>query len=144
MLPTFLLPPVYHIFNCICVPPSWNLYLKPPNDSRFHDSLQYMELWSQLFLSSLSGEADNFVVENITSLLERLMVEVEIYSRKEQYDPRCITKLVRNFRSHPALLEVLGRLFYHGELVLYAVLEGQGRCLGGTYQGIPRDWRNVR
>ena len=41
-------------------------------------------------------------------------------SRKEQYDPRCITKLVRNFWSHPALLEVPGRLFYHGELLLYA------------------------
>ena len=49
-----------------------------------------------------------------------MMVVAEIYCRKEQYDPRCITKLVRNFWSHPALLEVLGRLFYHGELLLYA------------------------
>ena len=46
------------------------------------------------------------------------MVVAEI--RKEQYDPRCITKLVRNFWSHPALLEVER---YHGELVLYAVLD---------------------
>ena len=53
------------------------------------------------------------------SLLERLMEENRIYSRKEEggYDPRCITKLVRNFRSHPALLEVPARLYYHSELL---------------------------
>ena len=52
-----------------------------------------------------------------TSLLERLMEELPLYARKEgSYDPRCITKLVRNFRSHPSLLEVPARLFYHSEL----------------------------
>ena len=66
-----------------------------------------MELWSQLFLSSLSGEADNFVLENITSLLERLMVEVEICSRKEQYDPRCITKLVSNVSAKRLVIVIL-------------------------------------
>lgn len=50
-----------------------------------------------------------------TSLLERLMT-TELYSKKPTYDPRCITKLVRNFRSHPALLDVPGRLFYDSEL----------------------------
>ena len=52
-----------------------------------------------------------------TSLLERLMEKQVLYSRQEgSYDARCITKLVRNFRSHPSLLEVPARLFYHSEL----------------------------
>jgi superfamily I DNA and/or RNA helicase len=52
-----------------------------------------------------------------TSLLERLMA-LPLYSRGDAgYDVRCITKLVRNFRSHPALLRLPGRLFYADELV---------------------------
>jgi len=52
-----------------------------------------------------------------TSLLERLMEKIPLYARKDgAYDPRCITKLVRNFRSHPSLLEVPASLFYHSEL----------------------------
>lgn len=74
-----------------------------------------------------------------TSLLERLM-GLPLYSRGPQpaafagaageasssaalpgsgssaYDQRCITKLVRNYRSHGALLELPSRLFYDGEL----------------------------
>jgi superfamily I DNA and/or RNA helicase len=51
------------------------------------------------------------------SLLERLMA-LPLYSRgADGYDVRCITKLVRNFRSHPALLRLPGRLFYADELV---------------------------
>ena len=51
-----------------------------------------------------------------TSLLERLMAS-PLYSRGPQgYDTRCITKLVNNFRSHPALLQLPSRLFYGGEL----------------------------
>ena len=46
------------------------------------------------------------------------MEERQLYSRDEVrgYDSRCITKLVRNFRSHPALLQVPARLYYHNEL----------------------------
>merc|ERR1719150_1679174 len=51
------------------------------------------------------------------SLLERLM-ESELYSRDSSghYNTRCITKLVRNFRSHPNLLTVPKQLFYNNEL----------------------------
>jgi helicase MOV-10 len=55
-----------------------------------------------------------------TSLLERLMA-LPLYSRRATgYDGRCITKLVRNFRSHPALLKLPARLFYSEELVACA------------------------
>ncbi|XP_064633916.1 putative helicase MOV-10 [Lineus longissimus] len=54
------------------------------------------------------------------SLLERLMETSEPYGRRPQeachYDPRLITKLVDNYRSHPAILELPNRLFYDGEL----------------------------
>ena len=55
-----------------------------------------------------------------TSLLQRLM-ELPIYSRGNVgYDGRCITKLVMNFRSHPALLKLPARLFYSDELKAFA------------------------
>jgi hypothetical protein len=63
------------------------------------------------------------------SLLERLMA-LPVYARQAgaappagpaddavpPYDPRCMTKLVRNYRSHPFLLELPSRLFYDSEL----------------------------
>ena len=65
------------------------------------------------------------------SLLERLMTEVAIYKRRgdvdadytddiQHYDNRLITKLVKNYRSHPRILELPNRFFYHEELVASA------------------------
>lgn len=48
------------------------------------------------------------------SLLERLMGQ-PLYARP--YNQHCITKLVKNFRSHPKLLELPSRLYYDKELV---------------------------
>ncbi len=62
------------------------------------------------------------------SLLERLMA-LAPYARDPArfpavgdrgYDSRVLTKLVRNYRSHPALLELPNRLFYDGDLVACA------------------------
>ncbi|XP_042326866.1 RNA helicase Mov10l1 isoform X2 [Sceloporus undulatus] len=60
------------------------------------------------------------------SLLERLMSR-SLYMRDEQafgacgsYNPLLITKLVKNYRSHAALLSVPSRLFYHNELEVCA------------------------
>ena len=62
------------------------------------------------------------------SLLERLMA-LPPYARDPArfagpadrgYDRRALTKLVRNYRSHPALLELPNRLFYDGDLVACA------------------------
>lgn len=71
----------------------------------------------------------NLTNSNLRSLLERLS-ELPIYGRKDAtqqhsqqiadnnfYDPNFITKLTQNYRSHPEILEVPNRLFYHGDLV---------------------------
>uniref|UniRef100_A0A3B3ZU81 RNA helicase n=1 Tax=Periophthalmus magnuspinnatus TaxID=409849 RepID=A0A3B3ZU81_9GOBI len=60
------------------------------------------------------------------SLLERLMAN-PLYSRHDWgYNPRLVTKLVYNYRSHEALLMLPSRLFYDGELrvkALHSVVE---------------------
>nr|CAD7600594.1 unnamed protein product [Timema genevievae] len=53
------------------------------------------------------------------SFLERLMDEVDLYSRDEEtdaYDTAVITKLIKNFRSHKDILNISNSLFYHKEL----------------------------
>jgi helicase MOV-10 len=52
------------------------------------------------------------------SLLERLC-QHSVYTRGEdsgEFDPRVLTKLVENYRSHPAILELPNEMFYDGEL----------------------------
>uniref|UniRef100_T1IYZ0 RNA helicase n=1 Tax=Strigamia maritima TaxID=126957 RepID=T1IYZ0_STRMM len=52
------------------------------------------------------------------SLLERLMTKCDLYRRGENgFDPRYLTKLVRNYRSHKAILDLPNELFYDGELI---------------------------
>ncbi|KAM4675634.1 RNA helicase Mov10l1-like [Discoglossus pictus] len=60
------------------------------------------------------------------SLLERLMTR-PLYQRDEKtygacgnYNPLLITKLMKNYRSHAALLHLPSRLFYHKELKVCA------------------------
>ena len=57
------------------------------------------------------------------SLLERL-INRPLYCRNEAkfsdhgcYDPLLVTKLVNNYRSHPAVLKLPSAVFYHDELV---------------------------
>lgn len=52
------------------------------------------------------------------SLLERYMIDQPVYYKP--YDERIITKLLNNYRSHPAILELPNRLFYDGELNVFA------------------------
>ncbi|XP_071805215.1 putative helicase MOV-10 isoform X3 [Asterias amurensis] len=57
------------------------------------------------------------------SLLERLMTECDIYQRQEaepHYDSRVLTKLLRNYRSHPAILKLPNQMFYANELEVHA------------------------
>uniref|UniRef100_A0A1B6GSP2 RNA helicase n=1 Tax=Cuerna arida TaxID=1464854 RepID=A0A1B6GSP2_9HEMI len=52
------------------------------------------------------------------SLLERLMKHVDLYKRDpvSGYNNQYLTKLVQNYRSHPAILRIPNRLFYDNEL----------------------------
>uniref|UniRef100_A0A8C2ZGT5 RNA helicase n=1 Tax=Cyclopterus lumpus TaxID=8103 RepID=A0A8C2ZGT5_CYCLU len=51
------------------------------------------------------------------SLLERLMKDFSLYRKDEGvFNSRFVTKLLRNYRSHPAILKVPNELFYDEEL----------------------------
>lgn len=56
------------------------------------------------------------------SFLERLMTREEAYQRVEGvgYNDMMLTKLLRNYRSHPSILEEPNKMFYEGELLVYA------------------------
>jgi len=70
------------------------------------------------------------------SLLERLTLS-KLYQRNEarfrdhgNYDPALLTKLVRNYRSHPDILSLPSRLFYDDELKPCAAESVMKRFLG--------------
>ncbi|KAM6981807.1 putative helicase mov-10-B.2 [Tautogolabrus adspersus] len=51
------------------------------------------------------------------SLLERLMNDFSVYQKDEgEFNNSFVTKLLNNYRSHPAILEVPNELFYEKEL----------------------------
>ncbi|XP_038054523.1 putative helicase MOV-10 [Patiria miniata] len=57
------------------------------------------------------------------SLLERLMTESAPYQRHDEephYNSRVLTKLLRNYRSHPAILKLPNQMFYANELEVHA------------------------
>ncbi|KAI4903009.1 hypothetical protein NFI96_012038, partial [Prochilodus magdalenae] len=58
------------------------------------------------------------------SLLERLMTQNSLYQKIQDgcqaYDSRFVTKLLRNYRSHPAILKIPNELFYDNELQVFA------------------------
>uniref|UniRef100_A0A914UWB7 RNA helicase n=1 Tax=Plectus sambesii TaxID=2011161 RepID=A0A914UWB7_9BILA len=63
-----------------------------------------------------------------TSMIERLMTEIGLYQRgptgdggqNGPYNYRYITKLLKNYRSHPDIFAVSSRLFYDNELIASA------------------------
>lgn len=58
------------------------------------------------------------------SLLERLMKQNSLYQKiqdgNSRYDSRFVTKLLQNYRSHPAILKIPNELFYENELQVFA------------------------
>ncbi|GCB78692.1 hypothetical protein scyTo_0015865 [Scyliorhinus torazame] len=57
------------------------------------------------------------------SLLERLMDTNTLYQKNPDsgsYNQHFVTKLLRNYRSHPTILEIPNELFYDNELMTYA------------------------
>lgn len=87
------------------------------------------------------------------SMLERLMSR-PAYLRDEDafgacgaYNPLLVTKLVKNYRSHPALLALPSRLFYHRELEVCADPEVVTSLLGWEKlpkKGFPLIFHGVR
>ncbi|XP_029287551.1 putative helicase mov-10-B.2 isoform X2 [Cottoperca gobio] len=57
------------------------------------------------------------------SLLERLMRHNTLYQKSKEsghFDTRFVTKLLRNYRSHAAILKIPNKLFYENELQVFA------------------------
>ncbi|KAM9350970.1 putative helicase mov-10-B.1 [Symphorus nematophorus] len=55
------------------------------------------------------------------SLLERMMNDFPLYQKNEGvFNKRFATKLLHNYRSHPAILKIPNKLFYDGELQVSA------------------------
>jgi len=76
------------------------------------------------------------------SLLERLINSAPYVNPDTgSFDGRCIKKLVRNFRSHQALLELPGRLYYANELVPCAPAPLVSGCL--QFPGLTEAARGV-
>ncbi|KAG1973810.1 helicase MOV-10 [Pimephales promelas] len=71
------------------------------------------------------------------SLLERLMTQNELYQKGTTgYDNRYVTKLLRNYRSHPSILKVPNELFYDGELLSCAdVISSNQYC---SWEPLPK------
>lgn len=74
------------------------------------------------------------------SLLERLMKRNALYQKSQddnsKYDSRFVTKLLRNYRSHPAILKIPNELFYENELQVFAnQMEREAFC---QWEHLPR------
>ncbi|XP_043967053.1 putative helicase mov-10-B.1 [Gambusia affinis] len=71
------------------------------------------------------------------SLLERLMTDFPLYQKNDGvYDNCFVTKLLRNYRSHPAILKIPNELFYEGEL--QACAEEYSRNLYCRWEYLPK------
>ncbi|XP_023188535.1 putative helicase MOV-10 [Xiphophorus maculatus] len=71
------------------------------------------------------------------SLLERLMTDFPLYQKNDGVYNNCfVTKLLRNYRSHPAILKIPNELFYEGEL--QACAEEYSRNLYCRWEYLPK------
>ncbi|XP_028009872.1 helicase MOV-10 isoform X2 [Eptesicus fuscus] len=71
------------------------------------------------------------------SLLERLLTYNALYKKgPDGYNPQFITKLLRNYRSHPTILDIPNQLYYDRELQPCAnVVDRERFC---QWEGLPR------
>ncbi|XP_036198908.1 helicase MOV-10 isoform X2 [Myotis myotis] len=71
------------------------------------------------------------------SLLERLLTYNALYKKgPDGYNPQFITKLLRNYRSHPTILDIPNQLYYERELQPCANLVDRERFC--QWEGLPR------
>ncbi|MEQ2240211.1 hypothetical protein ILYODFUR_012460 [Ilyodon furcidens] len=72
------------------------------------------------------------------SLLERLMTDFPLYQKNEGvYDNCFVTKLLRNYRSHPSILKIPNERFYDGEL--QACADEYSRNFYCTWEHLPKE-----
>ncbi|KAM3877752.1 putative helicase mov-10-B.1 [Diretmus argenteus] len=74
------------------------------------------------------------------SLLERLMRDNPLYQKSADsghFDDRFVTKLLRNYRSHPAILKTPNELFYENELQVFA--DQSGREAFCSWEYLPKN-----
>ncbi|XP_041638997.1 putative helicase mov-10-B.1 isoform X2 [Cheilinus undulatus] len=73
------------------------------------------------------------------SLLERLMTQNDLYKERKEtghFDSRFVTKLLRNYRSHTAILKIPNEKFYNNELQVCAnKSEREAYC---NWDGLPK------
>lgn len=69
--------------------------------------------------------------------MERLMEKSDVYKKNEngKYDANFITKLVKNYRSHKAIIRLPNELFYEKELIACA---GKNASLAENWSQLPR------
>uniref|UniRef100_A0A3Q4B1I1 RNA helicase n=1 Tax=Mola mola TaxID=94237 RepID=A0A3Q4B1I1_MOLML len=78
----------------------------------------------------------HFALKYGLSLLERLMNDFPLYQKNEgMFNNHFVTKLLRNYRSHPAILKIPKELLYDGELQALFVLH--------IFQGFPVIFQEV-
>ncbi|XP_016078888.1 PREDICTED: putative helicase MOV-10 isoform X1 [Miniopterus natalensis] len=71
------------------------------------------------------------------SLLERLLTYNTLYKKgPDGYNPQFITKLLRNYRSHPTILDIPNKLYYDRELQPCADIVDRERFC--HWEGLPR------
>uniref|UniRef100_A0A3B3ZT78 RNA helicase n=1 Tax=Periophthalmus magnuspinnatus TaxID=409849 RepID=A0A3B3ZT78_9GOBI len=76
------------------------------------------------------------------SLLERLMTDLPLYQKTNGvFDNRFVTKLLRNYRSHPAILEIPNELFYDRELQACADEQRNFYC---NWEYLPKMVQKIR
>jgi len=79
------------------------------------------------------------------SLLERLC-KMPLYAPSEEYkltqghNPQVITKLVRNYRSHPAIISLPSKLFYRNQLIAQADVADRSSLCGWAQLPAVKFW----
>ena len=73
---------------------------------------------TESFLSFIHKIWAHLIIFSDVSFMERIMKNNQAYQRQAngKFDEKVITKLLKNYRTHPDILKIVSDLFYHKEL----------------------------